>query len=205
MPDFCAWNCTWEYAPTDVQTPVVEFDSRMSFSTGGGTKHMTESLATLSSAGGMNFGNLINVTDSGVNGVDVSAPQGKFSFTTRKSWSAVMGDYGRSLVAMTGRINSDAFKGYGVKELLFLGASGTAPRVSSDFTLTFEFAYNPGQTDIAVGDLTVDFKAGWDYLWHFDKKTLATTSGGLTYFYTKPVAAFVEQVYELAAFSALGI
>lgn len=203
---FCAWNCTWEYSPPETQTPSGDFaEARISFATGGGTMHLTRSLATVSSQGGMNFEQLINVTDNGVNGVDLVAPQAKFSFTASKSWSAVMGDYGKSLVALTGTINNATFKGYGIKEVLFLGASGSAPRANAPFTMTYEFAYSPKKTGIAIGSFTGITKDGWDYLWHFDKKATKTTGTGISYIAMEPVAVFVEQVYELTNFSTLGI
>ena len=206
--DFCHWTATYQYAPTDLQWPTLGEDARLSFNTGGGTKHLTQSISTVLSTGGLNFDRYVNCTPSSVNGVDVSAPQGRFSYTKKKSWADVTGAYGKTLVEMSGTINSDTFKSYAAYEVLFLGASGTAPRDGADFTLTFDFAYSPTESNIQVGDLTIATKAGWDYLWHYDKqiRAFADINGHqIGYLRMEPVAAFVERVYKATAFSALGI
>lgn len=203
---FCSWSCTWECTPIEyvLPQPIEPGETRLSFSTGGGSMHLTQSISTFDKVGGMDFNRLINVSENGVNGVDVAAPQSRFSFTRVKDFDDVMGDYGKSVLSLTGTVNDSNFKGYEAYCVLFLGASGSSPRDGADFTMTFEFAYQPPEFDLVVGDLDVAYKPGWHYLWHFDKK-VQKTAGGVSYFVMEPVAAFVEQVLRETDFSILDI
>jgi hypothetical protein len=83
--------------------------------------------------------------------------------------------------------------------VLFLGASGSK-RGEEDWEITFRFAASPNVTDLTVGDIENIDKKGWEYLW-----VRYTDAEDQNVLVQQPVAVYVEKVYELADFGALGI
>ena len=68
--------------------------------------------------------------------------------------------------------------------------------------MTYKFAVSFNRKNFNVGDITVNEKYGWDYMWiryadevDDEKKSLVK----------KPVAVYIERVYMITNFSALGI
>ncbi|MBC7077795.1 MAG: hypothetical protein H5T92_05745 [Synergistales bacterium] len=85
--------------------------------------------------------------------------------------------------------------------MLFLGASGSK-RGEEDWEITFRFAASPNATGLTVGEITGIAKKGWEYLWvryaddvDDDAKVLVK----------RPIAVYVEQVYQYGDFSQLEI
>ena len=89
-------------------------------------------------------------------------------------------------------------------EVLFLGASGTkrSRKATAPWEITYRFAVSPNKAGFRVGDIQVNRKRGWDYLWvrYADK----VAEGGRNVV-KKPVAAYVEQVYPEGDFGNLGL
>ena len=88
-----------------------------------------------------------------------------------------------------------------VSVVLFLGASGSK-RGNGDWEITFNFAASPNQTNITVGDITVAQKLGWEYMWVRYADAEDTIAKAIV---KKPIAVYIERVYELGDFSNLGI
>ena len=61
---------------------------------------------------------------------------------------------------------------------------------------------SPNRTGITVGDITGIAKKGWEYLWVRYEDAEDSTAKTLV---KRPVAAYVEKVYESGDFAALGI
>ncbi len=199
------WDCRVRYvAPENTEPEVGE--SAFSFDTGGGSQHITESIATAASyapAGktAPNFGGAVGVTHDSVDGVDITLPVYSFSETHYLADSAVTLAYKGTLFNLTGKVNSIAFKGLAAGECLFLGASGSK-RGSDDWEITFRFAASPNRTGITVGTITGIAKKGWEYMWvrYADAEDVAAKA-----IVKKPVAVYVEKVYELGDFAGLEI
>lgn len=177
------------------------------FDTGGGTRHITQSLQTIGKfpATAPDFAGAIEVDNEGnVNGVDISMPIMNFSETHYFSPGRVSTSYKKRIADLTGCINAGSFKGYAAGEVLFLGASGSRRgKHSRDYwEITFKFAVSPNVANLRVGTLTVSSKKGWDYLWVRYADDVSTDRKALI---KKPVAVYVEKVYEQASFSGLGI
>ena len=196
------WEAIVRYAHV---TPESSGDSTWSFDTGGGTAHITQSYATIGSyaAPGWtapNHGGAIGVTPDSVEGCDITLPQFSFSETHNLPDSVVTPDYKIDLFALTGCVNSTAFKGFAPGEVLFLGASGSKRGYSETWEVTFRFAASPNMTGITVGTITGIAKNGWDYLWvrYADQENANAII-------KRPVAAYVERVYRYASFADLGI
>lgn len=198
---------TYELDVFDGIEGVSEPEPSFAFDTGGGSKHVNQSIATMSRtpADAPDYGGAIGVdADGNVNGIDITMPVMNFSETHYFRASRVTTAYRKRLAELTGTVNIGKFKGYAPGEVLFLGASGTRQgnHPDDDWEITFRFAVSPNQTDLKVSDLTVKEKLGWDYLWvryaddvSEDRKSLIK----------KPEAAYVERVYQAADFGGLGI
>ena len=212
-PDRCIWTGTARYAPAQSQEPETG-DSTFSFDTGGGTQHITQSLATVGTyaapalPGAPDFRGAIGVTADGVEGVDITAPVYNFSETHYLPAATVDNAYKGGLFQLTGRVNDGAFRGLAAGECLFLGASGTVriPEDPSggggDWEINFRFAGSPNVTGLMIGDIGPINKKGWEYLWVRYQEAEDTAAKMLI---RRPIAAYVEQVYREGDFSVLGI
>ena len=184
-----------------------EDQSMFAFDTGGGTKHLNQSIKTDGKypKDAPDFAGAIEVDNEGnVNGVDVTMPVLNFTETHTLAGSRVSTSYKKTLAGLTGTVNRSGFRGFERGEVLFLGASGTkrSKKSSAPWEITFRFAVSPNQAGLQVGDIKVARKYGWDYLWvrYADK----VAEGGKN-MVKKPVAAYVEQVYPEGDFGRLGI
>jgi hypothetical protein len=198
------WECSVRYVSPEYTEPQVG-DSSFAFDTGGGTQHITQSLATVGvySASGLPpiFEGAIGVTHDNVEGVDITVPIYNFSETHYLADAFVTPSYKSALFYLTGKVNNCLFKGLVAGECLFLGASGTKRGVEG-WEINYRFAASPNRTNFQVGTVSVASKKGWEYLWvrYADK-----VDAGSKTLVKVPTAAYVEQVYEYADFSALGI
>ncbi len=200
----CIWEVTVQYGEKD--RPESGDPSTFSFDTGGGTQHVTQSLQTVNRYAptgktAPDFHGAIGVTHDNVEGVDITVPVYHFSETHYLADSQVTLAYRGTLFGLTGKVNNAAFKGLAAGECLFLGASGSK-RGADDWEITFRFAASPNRTGITVGEITGIDKAGWEYLWVRYTDAEDATAKAIV---KKPVAAYVEKVYEEGDFSALGI
>jgi hypothetical protein len=194
------WDCRVRYA---AQPETGE--SSFSFDTGGGTQHITQSLGTVASyaASGTapDFGGAVGVTHDSVEGVDITVPVYQFAETHYLADDTVTPAYKGTLFNLTGKVNDASFKGLAAGECLFLGASGSK-RGADDWEITFRFAGSPNRTGLTVGPITGIAKKGWEYMWvrYADAEDSAAKA-----IVKKPVAVYVEKVYEEGSFSGLGI
>ncbi len=195
------WNVTVKYGPRPA--PAETGDSSFSFDTGGGTMHVTQSIATVARyapAGktAPDFAGAIGVTLDNVEGVDVTIPVYTWSETHYLPDSQVNK---AAYYALTGRTNNASFKGCATGECLFLGASGSK-KGSDNWEITFKFAASPNKANFTVGGITVASKKGWEYMWVRYADSEDTDAKALV---KKPVAVYIEKVYEEGNLATLGI
>lgn len=200
------WEGSVRYGPYKKEDTPETGDSSYQFDTGGGTTKITQSLATSQSkapAGktAPNFNGAIGVTHDGVDGVDITIPVYNFSETHILADESVDGAYKAAIFALTGTTNDATFRGFAVGEVLFLGASGSK-RGEDDWEITFKFAASPNVAGLVVGTITGINKGGWEYLWirYADEEDAAAKV-----LVKKPIAAYVEKVYNAGDFSNLGL
>lgn len=202
------WEAVVRYGRTSASLPTPG-ESIFSFDTGGGTQHITQSKETVSShapsgASAPDFGGAIGVTADGVEGVDITVPVYQFAETHYFADEQVTAAYKGTLFSLTGKVNSGSFKGFQPGEVLFLGATGsrrgTGPE--DDWEITFRFAASPNASGISVGPISGISKKGWEYLWvrYADQE-----DAGSHAIVKRPVAAYVERVYDEGNFAGLGI
>ena len=189
-----------------------------SFDTMGGTQHITQSLDTVGSyadssiPSAPDFHGAIGVSNTNgnaeVQGVDITVPIYNFSETHYLTVEQVTPEYKGTLFQLTGKVNSGGFRGLAAGECLFLGASGTLhgtetdTETTGDWEITYRFAASPNKTGITIGSISGITKKGWEYLWvrYADVEDMNAMA-----MVKRPVAAYVEQVYESADFSLLDI
>lgn len=176
------------------------------FDTGGGSQHITQSLATVGryprpGAVAANFMGAIGVTADSVQGVDITVPVYSFSEVHYKNNAFVDDTYKATLFELTGTVNSQTFRQFAAGEVLFLGASGTK-RGSDDWELVYRFSASPNMTDMVIGDITGITKAGWEYLWvqYIDAEDASAQT-----LIKQPASVHIEQVYPYQDFDRLGL
>ncbi|MGD9691052.1 MAG: hypothetical protein AB7K52_15445 [Phycisphaerales bacterium] len=203
------WEAVVRYGKAQGGSLPEPGESIFSFDTGGGTQHITQSKDTVSShapsgSSPPDFGGAIGVTADGVEGVDITVPVFQFSETHYFTNDQVTPSYKGTLFTLTGKVNSGAFKGFQAGEVLFLGASGARRGTDpdDDWEITFRFAASPNASGISVGDISGISKKGWEYLWVRYADQEDTGSHAIV---KRPVAAYVERVYDEGNFAGLGI
>ncbi|GAB4339303.1 MAG: hypothetical protein Kow0010_27490 [Dehalococcoidia bacterium] len=198
------WDGVVRYALSGGGGGLSTGESSFQFDTGGGTQHITQSLATVQRvpAPGMvapDFQGAIGVSADGVEGIDITVPVYHFAETHYKPDSAITAAYKGVLFSLTGKVNADSFRGFAPGEVLFLGANG-AKRGSDDWEITYRFAASPNVTGLSIGPISGINKKGWEYLWvrYADQEDTAAKA-----LVKRPIAAYVERVYESGSFAAL--
>ena len=198
------WICTVRYRRPENMPPEVG-QSLFSFDTGGGTQHITQSIQTVESyaASGTapDFGGAIGVTHDNVEGVDITIPVYNFSETHYIDDANVTEAYRGALFNLTGKVNDGPFRGLATGECLFLGASGSK-RGSGDWEISYRFAASPNKSGLVIGDIAGVTKKGWEYMWvrYADAEDQAAKA-----MVKRPVAVYIEKVYEEGDFGSLGI
>lgn len=203
VSDTGEWRVTATYGESE---PAEVGGSSYNFDTGGGTSHITHSKSTEHSykAGGgsaPDHKNAIGWTPDGIEGVDIVTPVFNFSETHILDDATINAAYKLALRNATGKTNSATFKGFAAGTVLFLGASGSK-RGSDSWEVTFNFAVGTNETGLAVGDITGIAKDGWEYLWiRFEDEVDDTAKSRVR----RPLAVYIEKVYDSADFSTIGI
>jgi hypothetical protein len=190
--------------------PVIDFD------TTGGTQHIVVSKAYQSYVPGggtvRDVKGVIGDDGKRVNGVDIGYAVYRFS----EEWTlpdtsvpstpgggiaatACTTAYRATLKALTFRTNSAAFRGFAIGEVLFEGATGRRVKGGA-FDVTYKFAVSPNATNLAVGDITVSSKGGWQYL-----DVRMKDSANADRVVQVPAQATVHTVYDAGDFSQLAI
>ena len=207
------WEGKAKYIRPQLTQPQTG-DSSFSFDTTGGSQHITQSRQTVQKYApadqtAPDFGGAIGVTHDNVEGVDIQVPVFSFSVTKYLPNSQMTGAYIGQLYANTGRVNDASFTvnvdgvtlTFAAGECLFLGATG-GKRGADDWELTFRFAGSPNASDLTVGSITGISKKGWEYLWVRYGDSEDTAAKAVV---KKPIAAYVEKVYETGSFGSLSL
>lgn len=214
------WDGTVTYAippattvdskPGDNNPDDPDLDNSYSWEIGGGTSHLTQSIATVSQAGVVGIvipptKQIIGIDKNKITGVDVVTP--KFEITRNIAFTGLRRGYTRTLNRMVGTVNDRTYMGYEKGELLLLGVSGhqkadnAITQPLGTWQLAFKFGVQFNQKAITVGAIPAFNKRGWEYVW-FGYQEQFDAASGLTI--PVPVYASVEQVYRYTDFRQLG-
>lgn len=148
---------------------------------------------------GPNYGQAIGVTLDRVEGADIYYPHFEFGISVQVYPFTLPAM--RTIVATCGKTNNAAWRGFEEGAVLYLGATGQA---NADLVWTISHKFAVGENLYAVPisppEIIVPEKGAWEYLWCvYDP---ATNAGKVV---QTPTAAYVEQVYDAADFTALGL
>lgn len=199
-----AWVYTATYK-SSTGTPQTN-DALFSFTTGGQTQKITHSRSTIQTyvaSGGtqIDYKGGINVTDSGIEGVDVHIRSFDFKTTFYVPTGSMTEDYVRKLYQLTGCTNQDSVTfmvrdielPFDPGELLFLGAEGSERAGFPDYELALAWSALPNQTGLSVGDITGIEKKGWEYLWVRSEADKSDDGSAIIY---KPIQVNIERIYD---------
>jgi hypothetical protein len=203
------WKATVRYGAATGSSPKPEGTNTISFDTGGGTQHITQSLSTVQKYAPSGktapdckgaIGVSHNGSDISVSGCDILVPE--FRWTEEHVLpEATVTSKAATWYALTGKTNSSAWRGYNEREVRFDGCSGQR-RGDGKWEITFRFSASPNRTGITIGSITGIAKKGWEYLWVMYGDVEDATAKRLT---KQPIAAYVEKVLEDGAFADLGL
>jgi len=177
------WKITANYCSQQKTRPTS--DSSFSFSTTGGTQHISTSRETVSSYVNSgtdesdpsfiipDFKGAINVSDGKSQGVDIFVPNFGFKCTQYAAASEVTGAFVEALYLTTGTVNDDdvtircdgVLMTFKSGELLFMGAEGSKRPGYGDWEITQEWAASPNLNGVTIGPFDSVDKNGWDYGW----------------------------------------
>lgn len=175
-----------------------------SWDTTGGTHHLEQSPKTERAYNSVNidFEGAIGVNNGEVAGVDVVIPALQFTERHFLADGMVTFDYVSLIRDLTGTVNDAQFRGFEAGEVLFLGARGSR-NDPGEWSVEFTFAVSKNKRHIVIGEMEVALKKGWQYLWiHYQNEVDTTNTATVR---PKPVAVYVETVYEETDFATLGI
>lgn len=196
------WHGTVRYSSRAREVAI----SRWSFSTDGGGEHVTQSLQTLAAYGfegsfPPDMGKALNVTDSGVEGLDLETPAFAFAETHTYPAVAITEGFCAVVFGLTKKVNNAAWRWFAQGEVLLRNVSGQS--IDKDnWDITYEFLARPNRANFYVGAIEVALKRGHEYLWARYEKEINLNRNVTV---KVPTAVYVEKVYEEGNFALLGI
>lgn len=190
-------TATYESRPTF----GVQFDT-----TGGRHRVFTSMLQTTYAPGAEvapDFKGAIALDNDGrPQGVEITIPSFSWSETHELDVALLTDSYRQDLTTLTGQTNDDLFRGYESGEVLFMGAVGGYEETDETARIQFNFRGEKNEEDIAVGDITVSFKGGHDFIWVMYQEEVDSTASPKRKI-SVPKVAVVEEVYDFGDFSKL--
>lgn len=179
-----------------------------SFSCGGGTRHVSHSLKQRIVFGTLDPKGLIAWNGKSgdsmqVAGVDVPTAQFRKTYTRVMSKKQLTSDFERMVGNMVGKVNKGSFHGWKPGEVMFRGASYSAPsdNNSAKVVVSFDFMMQPNESEFEICEKKMS-KEGFEYAWSItrtsvdaDKKSPAVDVVGI----------YIDQVCPYADFDCLGV
>lgn len=195
-----------EYGDPDTSGEIGT--SSYNFEVSSNTTHITHSKQTVanyvkSPYTALDFQSAIGVTSGlkEVSGCDILTPAYSFSETHILADSFVTSSYKASLAGLVGKVNGSSFKGFNAGEVLFIGARGSK-RGYDRWEVSYNFMASQNASGLVIGTITGIDKKGWEYLWVYYSSEEDTAGKRLV---KRPYQVVIEQVYDYANFSGIGI
>lgn len=187
--------------PAEGGANVDNEDGSFSFDTTGGTQTVMVSRKTIGiypdTAKSCN--GAINFDGDQVNGVEIIQPILNFTETAAFDAYEITTDFKKKMAEYTGCVNWKPWRGYAAGEVLFRGVTGSG-KYHKPCELTFNFSFSANRSDFKVGDIEIDNKYGWDYMW--SRYTRKIDGGNIV---CKPIAVYIERLFEFVDFRELRI
>ena len=149
---------------------TVDAEPTISFSCGGGSKHMTtaiqQTVISGASAGGAIGWNGKSGSDCEIAGVDVPTAELTKTYTKVMRIRDITTNFERNVANMVGTVNSREFKGWKKGEVMFREMSYSAQKNDTKVVVSFSFAIHPNESGVKIPGTTHSFsKEGWQYVW----------------------------------------
>ena len=178
----------------------------ISFSTGGGTKHVVQAISQRRITGKDSVNTLIGWNgkkgeDADYAGVDVPDANIQLTLTVKRKMSELGTSWQRSIAKVTGKVNSKTFRGWAAGEVLFEGVSLSGKEDDENVSVSYNFSIRCNEKNVkiavdSVGNTVTASAKGFEYCWAVTKFV-----GNANVIQS----AFVSQVIETADFSTLGV
>lgn len=192
---------------TSGSTAKEEGEVTTNFDCSGGSVHVNYAISQRIvfgeiSAGGAVGWNGKSGSDSAIKGVDVPTANMRKTYKKLIRANHLTTAYEDKISFCVGKVNSNKFKGREKGEVMFLGASYTAPENRLDYVwVSFNFAIKPNEDDVVVNGIHCGRKEGWEVINSIDKSVVDQNGiPGL-----EISAIHISQVAEYADFSVLGL
>lgn len=191
-------------------------ESIFAFDFSGGMQHISHSKQTFakyakSGETAPDCQGAIGFNGDTIEGVDIVSPIYNFQETHFFNSLAVTPAYKAGLAQLVyAPVNAAEFRGFKRGEVLYLGASGQKKGLDA-WEITFRFAASQNIVHVAgdshypgitIGDITGIEKEGWHYLWVRYEPNTDSSAKKLV---PKPIAVYIERVYDYGNFNVLGI
>lgn len=200
---------------------------KISGDNGGGTVRKVESLETtygydcttgdgappdyFDFSGIPNFLGAINVTETGVEGVDVPDYKDDFTIEQNLKLATISAGYIDMLSSLQGHVNDDIYtitwaggtRIFYPEELKFNGAPYTMTS-TEDISFSYKFSKQKSITkedNQVIGQAVIEAN-GWQYVWTKYEKVADTTTGKMVH---RPYFSYVERVIPTADFTLLAL
>lgn len=178
-----------------------------SFEIGGGVQRITQSLKTVNkyAPDGLqapDHKGAIGVTKDGVEGCEINLPTFSFSETHYYAADTVTNDWVDNLEKLAWTTNDSSWRHHEAGEILFTGCRGSFMEKEGEgvWQVAFNLIKQRNKENQTIGDINGIDKKGWEYLWVLYEETEDTDAKRLA---KRPVAVYIEQVYEEGDFSTL--
>ena len=178
----------------------------ISFSTGGGTKHVVQAISQRRVYGDDDVDTLIgwngkNGEEADYAGVDVPDANIQLTLTVKRKMSDLGTNWQRNIAKVTGKVNSKSFRGWQPGEVLFEGVSLSGKESDENVSVSYNFSIRCNEKNVKIatkpnGDAIIASAKGFEYAWAVTKFINGKN---------EVQSAFVSQVIETTDFSVLGV
>ena len=184
----------------------------ISFSTGGGTKHVVQAInqsvewkaddfkADQNSPIGWNGK---TGSEAEYTGVDVPDANIQLTLTVKRKMSDLGTSWQVNIAKVTGKVNSKTFRGWSAGQVLFEGVSFSGKENDDNVSVSYNFSIRPNEKNVKVAtkpngeDIRIT-KRGFEYAWVVTKRNDRTGKDDVK-------AVFLSEVLKYADFSILGV
>lgn len=184
----------------------------ISFSTGGGTKHVVQAIDQIAIWKAND--KIDEKTPIGWNGkdkgeeeyagVDVPDANIQLTLTVKRKMSDLGTNWQRNIAKVTGRVNSKKFRGWNIGEVLFEGVSLSGKEDDDNVSVSYNFSIRCGEKNVKVAEkpngdaIIIRDKRGFEYAWAVTETDAKTGKKNIK-------AVFLSEVIPYADFSILGV
>lgn len=102
----------------------------------------------------------LDVKGEQATGVDIPISSPKVTVMFRHSQGSLTQAYLKSISALIGHMNADAFIGYAAGEVMFRGTNATATAVETTASYHFDISFN--EVNLNIGGIVIANKKGWE-------------------------------------------